>query len=226
MFSNTIVSLAGFVAKFERGIALLAAAFMMCLPVHAGADVATDDNSVVKQLVENLTPLYSLTGAFDQRQTGSEGELLSESSGRFKMQRPGMLRWQTMEPFPQLLVTDGAEIWMYDPDLEQVTISKVASQLMNTPAVIFSGDLAQLNKRYRITSSEAGRYRLRPRDSNNSFQRLDLAFADGALSEMIILDSFGQLTEFKLRDVEPVESIAVEEFQFIPPEGTDVFFNE
>jgi len=182
--------------------------------------------SAASALVARLTPLKALAGNFEQRQTGSEGELLSESNGSFKMQRPGLLRWETLEPFPQLLVTDGARIWMYDPDLEQVTVSAVTAQLSNTPAVIFSGDLTQLQEQYTVTSPKDNQYRLRPLSDSGSFQRLDLTFADERLSDMVILDGFGQLTEFKLLDVTPVESLPISQFQFSPPEGTDVFFNE
>ncbi len=191
------------------------------------AAVAPDKQlSAASALVARLTPLQALVGNFEQRQTGSEGELLSESNGSFKMQRPGLLRWETLEPFPQLLVTDGASIWMYDPDLEQVTVSAVTAQLSNTPAVIFSGDLTQLQEQYTVTSPKDSQYRLRPLSDGVNFQRLDLTFADERLSGMEILDSFGQLTAFKLLDVTPVESLPISQFQFSPPEGTDVFFNE
>ncbi|MGH1371573.1 MAG: outer membrane lipoprotein chaperone LolA [Cellvibrionaceae bacterium] len=237
MSIDTLISLSRRVVKAKRGSVTVLAISLLCLTVSVGAENTVKDSALVIEsavteddaairLVETLTPLQSLAGSFDQRQTGAEGELLSESSGEFKMQRPGLLRWQTVEPFPQLLVTDGVDIWMYDPDLEQVTISKVASQLNNTPAVIFSGDLEQLNKSYRVTFRGGDQYRLRPIDSENSFQRLDLAFTDGVLSEMVILDSFGQLTEFRLRNVSPSDSLSLDEFQFVPPEGTDVFFNE
>ncbi len=197
---------------------------LSCVPVALSATSVGDAPAI--KLVEHLKPLNTLSGAFDQRQTGSGGELLSESSGHFKMQRPGMLRWQTVEPFPQLLVTDGEAIWMYDSDLEQVTVSKVTSQLMNTPAIIFSGNLEQINTHYRVTSGDDGHYRLHPLGAQSNFQRLDLAFADGVLREMVILDSFGQQTEFKLREVVATEPVSVDEFRFIPPEGTDVFLNE
>ena len=225
MFNNAVL-ISTFTAKLKCKRWALLAICTLCAPVLASTAPVSKDDGIARQLVEHLKPLVSIMGAFEQHQTGSEGELLSQSSGTFKMQRPGMLRWQTVEPFPQLLVTDGADIWMYDPDLEQVTISKVASQLMNTPAVIFSGNLEELQKQYHVTSREEDHYRLRPIQSGNSFQRLDLAFANGVLSEMVILDSFGQLTAFQLKDVKPSAAIAVSEFQFIPPEGTDVFFNE
>lgn len=202
--------------------------FCWCTPLvwAEEANIAEQQRSSASELVARLTPLHALTGNFEQRQIDSEGELLSQSQGSFKMQRPGLLHWETIEPFPQLLVTDGARIWMYDPDLEQVTVSEVTAQLSNTPAVIFSGDLQQLQEQYTVTSPKEHQYRLRPLSDDTNFQRLDLTFAEGLLTNMVILDTFGQLTQFELRNVTPVESMPAAQFQFSPPAGTDVFFNE
>lgn len=191
--------------------------------VNADSEAAPDAS---ESLVAQLQPLVTLSGQFSQRQSSSEGELLSESSGSFLMQRPGMLRWETLEPFPQLLTTDGASLWMYDPDLEQVTVSNVSAQLMQTPAVIFAGDLDELKRQYQVSSTEVDHYTLRPTDGDNNFQRLDLVFDAGLLKAMKILDGFGQTTEFDLEQVVRAESLPLEQFQFEPPPGADVFFNE
>ncbi len=204
---------------------LLCASVLICAAIssHAGSD---NEIEASEALVAQLYPLVTLSGQFSQRQSGSEGELLSESSGSFLMQRPGLLRWETLEPFPQLLTTDGTSLWMYDPDLEQVTVSRVSAQLMQTPAVIFSGDLGELQRQYQVSSARADHYTLRPVDGDNNFQRLDLEFEAGLLKSMRILDGFGQLTEFELEQVVKAESVPLERFQFEPPPGADVFFNE
>ncbi|MAZ87898.1 MAG: outer membrane lipoprotein carrier protein LolA [Cellvibrionaceae bacterium] len=205
--------------------AALSLILLMSLSVsgHAESDSVADASGA---LVAQLQPLVTLSGQFSQRQSSSEGELLSESSGSFLMQRPGLLRWETLEPFPQLLTTDGTSLWMYDPDLEQVTVSRVSAQLTQTPAVIFSGDLAELKRQYQVSSTKANHYTLRPVDGDNNFQRLDLVFDAGLLKAMTILDGFGQTTEFDLEQVVRAESLPLERFQFEPPVGADVFFNE
>lgn len=206
----------------SRTVAVASAVFLLlCFfwPAHAEPK---EDASI--ELVERLQALNALSGEFHQRQFDSEDELLNESSGGFLMQRPGLLRWETKEPFPQLLVTNGQSIWMYDPDLEQVTVSKVAQQLSQTPAVIFSGELDQLNRHYTVSSSSSNRFQLTPRNRENEFQNLQLVFDQGVISEMILLDGFGQTTEFKLTNVVNVDEKPIQDFDFTPPEGSDVFY--
>ncbi len=215
-----------FVVSVARGMkAVLPLIVLLSVTVagHASSEKSSDASAA---LVAHLQPLETLSGRFSQRQSSSEGELLSESSGSFLMQRPGLLRWETLEPFPQLLTTDGTSLWMYDPDLEQVTVSRVSAQLTQTPAVIFSGDLEELKRRYHVSSEVVDHYTLRPVDDENNFQRLDIVFDAGLLKAMKILDGFGQVTEFDLEQVERAEPMGIERFQFEPPPEADVFFNE
>lgn len=184
------------------------------------------DSDSVSKLIKLLNPIESMSGNFSQIQRGSEGELLSQSSGVFRVARPGKLRWETKEPFTQLLVSDGKKLWLYDADLEQVTVSKVDDQLNQTPAVIFSGDLAAINQQFLVSSVGNGQFSLLPKAEEGYFQRLDLEFDSGQLSSMIILDGFGQQTIFTFTEVNTNEVITADVFVFIPPQGVDVLIHD
>ena len=97
---------------------------------------------------ENLNRLLSgfegFSADFEQLVLDSSGTRLQQSHGQVQLQRPGRFRWRTDEPFPQLLVSDGEQLWLYDEDLEQVTQQKVDQQLSNTPALLLSGDVSAL----------------------------------------------------------------------------------
>lgn len=173
-------------------------------------------------LAERLKPLQAISGKFSQVMKDSEGEVLSESEGSFQVQRPGMLRWETVEPFPQLLVTNGKTLWMFDPDLEQVTISTLTNQLDQTPAVIFSGDPARIEARFEVSYNKSGGFSLRPRQTGSQFQQLDLFFEEQTLVSMWILDGFGQETEFSFTAMQTDRMHSPAYFTFDPPEGIDV----
>lgn len=192
---------------------------------QAGAQAA-DDTVAVQALAAKLTPLNALSGHFSQTQTAAGGEVLSRSSGEFTMQRPGLLRWETTEPFPQLLVTDGVKIWLYDEDLEQVTISAVTNQLNQTPAIIFSGDLLKIEQNFEVTHHGDSSFTLRPKANNDAFQRLDIEFRDQLIQRMVILDGFGQTTEFQLSEVKREGPLPISLFQFVPQLGTDVLMQD
>lgn len=182
--------------------------------------------SAVEKLTEQLAPLTAITGRFTQIQKDAEGDVFSRSSGTFTMQRPGMLRWETVEPFPQLLVTDGNKIWLYDEDLEQVTISSVDEQLNQTPAIIFSGELNQIKQQFDVYTKDGARFSLKPKGSGEVYQRLDIEFENNLIKRMMILDGFGQTTEFFLTDVTATAVKPLSYFQFQAPQGTDVLVHE
>jgi len=182
--------------------------------------------SAATGLIEQLQVIKGLSGTFKQTQTDSEGEFLSDAEGEFFIARPGNLYWKTILPFEQLLVSDGESLWLYDEDLEQVTISPVGEQLKNSPAIIFSGDLAVIETRYNVSINDDGSYKLRPKHDDNGFQYLDLFFRDSSLVAMALLDSFGQETRFDFVNVQLNPTIEPELFHFDVPEGTDVLTHE
>lgn len=182
--------------------------------------------SAVESFVAQLSPVNALSGHFVQVQKDADGEVLSRSNGEFLMQRPGMLRWETTDPFPQLLVTDGQRIWLYDEDLEQVTISSVSDQLNRTPAIIFSGDFNKIEDQFYVLDEGDSSFVLRPKTTGEAYQRLDIVFEDQLIKQMVILDSFGQTTEFDLTEVKKEKTKPVSEFRFQPPAGTDVLIQD
>lgn len=201
-------------------------ALIVAMPAVTVACEAEPDNAEQK-LVNLLADMSSLSGEFEQLQYDVDGELLQSSNGNFSLARPGKLLWHTLEPFPQKLVTDGETLWLYDPDLEQVSVQTVGAQLNQTPAVILSGDLAQLQAHFDVTALEEGvGFELRPKQASEYFQRLTLRFNNNVLASMQLLDGFGQDTQFQLKALEYNPELNDELFNFEAPEGTDILIND
>ena len=194
----------------------------------SGAEVQAHSAKAAVALTELLRPLQTLQGQFKQRQVTADGELLVDSEGHFILRRPNQLRWKTDEPYPQLLVSDGTTLWLYDPDLEQVTVSDVSGQLAQTPVVIFTGDVAAIEERYFVSggSDTEQVYSLVPRQDNSQFRKLELKFSGSHLQSMILLDGFGQTTRFDFFDVRENLPVEDSEFRFSPPAGVDILHNE
>src|SRR5579859_328493 len=85
--------------------------------------------------------------AFEQRVYDRDGQLMQQSAGRFEFQRPGLFRWTYAAPTPQLIVGDGKDVWIYDRDLEQVTVRRMARALGSTPAALLAGS-AEVEKAF------------------------------------------------------------------------------
>lgn len=190
------------------------------------SDSSVADTASASRLITLLDPIQTMSGDFSQIQRDAQGALLSESSGTFDVARPGKLRWQTEEPFSQLLISDGEKLWLYDADLEQVTVSRVDDQLNQTPAVIFSGDVSAINSQFAVSSDAANHFILRPVIDEGYFQQLELTFKNELLVAMSILDGFGQQTLFSFSQVRSNPKLSPEQFIFVPPEGTDVLIHD
>lgn len=143
-------------------------------------------------------------------------------------------------PFEQQLISNGQRLWLYDPDLEQVSIQTVDANLQQTPALILSGNADQLSANFEIVetsvegkadldvkkNTQSREFLLLPRQTDPVFERLILVFKDGVLSDLNVHDSLGQLTQFKLLNVIANTKMAAAQFEFEIPAGTEVISNE
>ena len=151
--------------------------------------------------------------------------VLETSSGTVDIQRPGRFRWAYSEPYEQLLIADGLNVWSYDVDLAQVTVKPQAVVLSNTPALLLGGSSSVLDDFEYIGSFEDRGtiwVRLRPKKSNNGFSKVELGFTDGDLSRMLFSDTLDQTTLIALLDVTMNKPLAEDFFEFVPPDNVDL----
>jgi outer membrane lipoprotein carrier protein len=109
--------------------------------------------------------------------------------------------------------------------LLQVTVTPQREVLQSTPALLIGGSADALEDFDYIGSySDRGTVwvRLRPKDAQSGFTRVELGFTDNVLSRMIFSDNLQQTTLVALLDVVVNEEIAAERFQFSPPPGVDI----
>lgn len=186
---------------------------------------AADDQAAV-QLRAQLDAMNSLQGNFVQTTYDKEGVEQDTSSGEFMLMRPGKFYWKTLDPMPQLLVSNNKTIWLYDPDLETVTVREFTDDLRETPALLLSADAEQLRKQFSVTrdtsNKTADAFTLTPKVTEGMFQHLTLVFKSGQLNEFSIKDSLGQVTRCVLSNVQRNKPLAEEKFFFQVPEGVEV----
>jgi len=187
------------------------------------ADKLADDG---KALVDAfITDVVTLSGDFEQSLIDAQGQVLEVTSGTLEIQRPGQFRWAYSEPYEQWLIADGLNIWSYDVDLEQVTVKPQAAALANTPALLLGGTDAALDHfEYQGSVTEDGVtwVRLVPIDTDSGFKRVELAFAEQRLHQMVFFDNLEQTTFVSLDNVTVNEPIDAGRFEFVVPEDVDV----
>ena len=199
---------------------LLVALFaVFSVSLQAAEDVA------VQRLTSLLNQAQTITGRFSQLTLDGSGTQLQETSGEMALKRPGQFRWHTDAPMEQLLLSNGENIWLYDPDLMQVTIQKMDQRLTHTPALLLSGDVSKIAESFDITLKEGGNvvdFILKPKAADSLFESLRLSFRGGVINDMQLIDSVGQRTNILFLGVQMSPSVAADQFTFEPPPGTDV----
>lgn len=197
----------------------------LCLIGLPFAAMADEQGVAAERLNTLLSRANTMTADFSQMTLSSNGANLQEASGSLVLKRPGMFRWHTDPPAEQLLVSDGEQIWLYDPDLEQVTIQKMDKRLTHTPALLLSGDVSTLEENFNITVVESGNvseFLLTPLVNDTLFDNLRLSFLDGKINDMQLSDAVGQRTNILFHDVTVNEGVQQDQFTFDIPQGVDV----
>jgi outer membrane lipoprotein carrier protein len=171
------------------------------------------------------TGLHSLTGHFTQTLTNANGQAAKTSSGTLALEAPREFRWDTLTPYKQTIVADGGRVWMYDPELEQVTVRKQSTEEAHSPLTVLT-DIKQLDKEFK--ASERGErdglvwLRLTSTSQDPQFAYVDLGFNDQGLARMAFRDQLGSTTDIRFSDWQRNPSLPPGTFTFVPPEGADV----
>jgi outer membrane lipoprotein carrier protein len=184
-----------------------------------------DETVAVQKLTQLLNQAQTITARFSQLTLDGSGTQLQETAGQLALKRPGLFRWHTDEPMEQLLVSNGEKVWLYDPDLEQVTIQTLDQRLTHTPALLLSGDVSKISENFEISHKEGGNvidFILKPKSKDSLFDSLRLSFRDSVLNDMQLIDSIGQRTNILFLNVKMNEALDDKQFSFDIPAGADV----
>ncbi|MCQ2029978.1 outer membrane lipoprotein chaperone LolA [Stutzerimonas zhaodongensis] len=199
---------------------LFASALMFAL-----APVQADQAESVNRLTGLLQKAETLTGRFSQLSLDGSGTQLQETSGEMALKRPGQFRWHTDEPMEQLLVSNGKKVWLYDPDLEQVTIQTLDQRLTHTPALLLSGDVSAISENFEVSHQQAGEvvdFTLKPKAKDTLFDSLRLSFRGDVINDMQMVDGVGQRTNILFQGIKLNQPLNADLFTFEIPEGADV----
>ena len=203
-----------------RVVALMFLAVVLALPA---ASFAADS---VARVDAYLGALKTLSAEFVQVVQDKQGNVTDRATGTLSISRPNRFRWDYREPYEQAIVADGRKLWLYDPDLQQVTVRSLQQGLGATPAMLLSGS-GKVGDAFAAGPVEQKKdwtwCRLVPKQHGSDFERVSLAFtARNELAAMELVDKLGQTTTIEFSNVRrggaPDESL----FRFVPPPGADV----
>lgn len=195
--------------------ALISLLLFLSLPLYAQDAAAL--------LQQKLDALRSYEADFSQV-VRAQGRIVSQAKGHMLLLRPGRFIWDTKEPMEQQIVADGKTIWIYDKDLEQVTIKPQAKNIGGTAGLFLSGSNARIASDFAIQQDKThpNLFRLTAKNPDENFQSLFLRFDNNALQSMEMHDQLGQTTVIVFAKPRTNQSIPVARFQFVIPKGVDV----
>ncbi len=192
-------------------------------PAHAGGDETLER---LRAFTEDLT---SFSATFEQTLYDEDDFPIRENSGVGKLEKPGKFRWEYTEPYNQLIVSNGERMWMYEEDLEQVTVREFDQALGQAPIALLSGR-APLAEEFEIEAlgEREGLHwvQLEPKVQDTDFRKIYLGFDETSLKVMELRDRFDGATQVVFDDVEINTDIPADQFTFDPPEGVDVVGGE
>lgn len=208
----------------SRFIGKLLLSCMLAIPAFAHA-------SALEQFKSFIAVTKSAKGEFTQRLVKTDAgssKVSNPSTGTFQFARPGKFIWTYQKPYEQLLQADGEKLYIYDKDLNQVTIKKLGNVLGSSPAAILFGS-NDLEKNF--TLKEAGArdglewLDATPKAKDSTFEHIGIGLRNGVPEAMELRDSFGQVSLLTFRKFEKNPAMSADQFKFVTPKGADVFNN-
>jgi outer membrane lipoprotein carrier protein len=179
----------------------------------------------LEQLESFIQDIETFEADFEQTLYDSDSEPLQKSKGTIKLKRPGKFVWTYFSPQEQQIVADGERIWMYDKDLEQVTVNSIRDRIAGTPLVLLMR-AAPLEDSFSIeelgSSDGVNWVELTPKADSSDFEQVFIGLNANGLAAMELRDNFGQATQIIFTDFKAEVDLADALFEFIVPDGVDV----
>ncbi len=175
-------------------------------------------------LQEKLNAIRTMSATFSQEIKTKDRDL-SSSSGVMALERPGKFRWDTKEPMAQLVIADGTKLWVYDKELEQVTVKKQEKGIGGTAGLFLSGYDSTVARDFEVKDESKGNqviFELQAKSKQENVQRLKLTFVQDALKRMDMYDQLGQHTIVNLTQIKLNPKLSSAIFRFKVPKGVDV----
>jgi len=193
---------------------------MIWLPLANAAPASTELTTI-------LSNIKTLKANFTQTVLDNYQKPVQISYGKMYLQRPGKFRWEVSKPIPQQIIANESKLWIYDPDLEQVTIRSLKSTGGDSPALFLSHTNITLEKEYTVThlqkpESDLLWFSLKPKKADSMFASIQMGFKQNQIKEMQLEDHIGHTTQIVFKNIQSNITIPASLFIFKPKPGIDV----
>lgn len=204
---------------------LILIALAALLLADNGMAATRGKDAAVAQMQHFLAEVHSLKADFTQVVMDPNLHKVKQSEGTLLIKRPNRFRWDYATPNKEIIVADGKRVWMYDVELQQVTVKPLDGTLAASPAVLLSGsnDVGRNFKVLDLGSRDGLEWvGLKPKVKDTDFEDVRLGFKHGTVAVMELKDALGNLTRITFSHVVRNVALSDDQFRFTPPPGADV----
>jgi outer membrane lipoprotein carrier protein len=197
---------------------------VLSIPIASPSGQA-DTEPGLEMLRGFLESVQTMSAAFEQELFDADLQSIEVATGTLKLMRPGRFRWTYQKPYERIIVADGERVWMYDTDLEQVTVRDLDAGIGGTPVALLIGDLDVLDNFAVAETTQIDDIlwlQLVPVEADGDFERISLGFSGNRLVRLELKDRLGQTSRVEFTDIELNPRLDSDEFRFNIPDGADV----
>lgn len=196
----------------------------------SSSSTALAQSTANQTLDELLESIDTLSAEVLQLIIESDGGVLEESAIQMHLKRPNGFYWETLDPFPELVVTDGSTLWNYQPDLEQVVLEDWDSSRSELAAKLLSGDTEGLHEEYTVVlrendDEEFDTFDLIPIAADSVYDVITINFIEAELGSIRVSNKNGQRTVWESQQVQRNPDLDENLFSFDIPADIEVIDN-
>ncbi len=179
----------------------------------------------VRLLEDFVAKVNSASGRFTQKVIDKQGKQVDSSEGTFAFSRPGKFVWTYDSPYQQKMVCDGTDVWVWDIDLNQVTVRSAKGAIPQSPASVLFGSnsIAKDWNAKDLPEKDGLKWvELTPKSKESNFSKVLFGFQGKVPERMEFTGSLGEKSDLVFKDVEVGVPLKASDFEFVPPKGADV----
>jgi outer membrane lipoprotein-sorting protein len=184
--------------------------------------------SLLQKKYETTTDIMS---SFEQETFASGSSEGLKAEGKVFFKHPHKMRWEYSHPEPQLIVTSGQEVYVYEKEANQVMVlprDHLLSTEISRAFFFGKGDL----KRFFIVKHPAGgqpdamwTLKLTPRNPVPQVCTIWIVVDSDIhlVKEMWLEDRLGSRTHLVFSDIRVNKGLSDALFRFVPPPGVEIY---
>ena len=186
----------------------------LALSLHIGQVLA----DASEDLQERLNKVNSFQASFSQKVTSPEGDLIQEGVGDLWLERPNLFNWNMTSPDESVLVSEGKNLWFYNPFVEQVTVTNLADATQDTPFLLITRNDPKDWKQYSIIQ-QGNTFDLKPKQTNGTLKRFSITVSpQGTIEQFSAVEQDGQTSAYQLKE-QKNGRVDASKFKFTVPKG-------